>query len=864
MPFAGGDGSETNPYQIETLAQLRDAANNLYQHFVLNNDIDASATKDAGTNNFEAIGNTGAPFTGSFDGQGYTITGLKVRQTTDKLGLFGLIGSAGEVKNVSLVDPIVLRSGASDEGYQAGAIAGESLGTITNCDVEINDADAIEGRQTSGGIVGRSEGVVQECRAVVNTAQAIYNGLTDTNVGGLIGLNDGEIYQCASEGTGSVLGAANVGGLVGENSGFDIVDGGIILNSYSRLDVETNAADNAGGLIGEEVSTDEPRVDFTFVANTVGTDATNTGAFLGQADVGSDINHSFWDTDVANLSTGVGDIAGNTFNELQGKTTAEMNDLATFDSVWNISESLTTNDEWIIHPEQNDNYPEIQSLIDDFQLETSVVESGTINVTPDQSFFAPSTNVDVVADPATDHEFVTWSGDLSTTNTNETITMDGNKSITAEFTEAFTLTINKTGSGTGTVTKSPDETTYQSGEVVEVTANPDTDNEFVTWSGDLTTTNSTETITMDSDKTITAEFVQTYTLTLSTTGGGSGTVSKSPDKSTYDEGEVVDITADADPENEFVTWSGDLSTTNASETITMDSDKTITGEFVKTYSLTLDTDGGGSGTVTKTPDEDRYRNGQVVEISADPDSDSVFEEWTGTYWSLDATNDVTMDEDETITAVFGHKPLVQTITHDPSSDITTDEFVTFTAQTDDPDGNIETFKWKIDGSDVPPNDNVMETKFAQPGDHTVALTVVDNDGYETTDSVTVTVTELDMNLTAEFVREAGSDRVGQARERFSSKSTRTIRRQAKTSSHLFNDNAGFLAEQANLDGSPIKTTAAKIARVDFEKSFNDLDDAEKAVVIEEAIEMYDDKLFDIYEDPKSTKDATDLGIILPQ
>jgi len=69
-------------------------------------------------------------------------------------------------------------------------------------------------------------------------------------------------------------------------------------------------------------------------------------------------------------------------------------------------------------------------------------------------------------------------------------------------------TLNITTNGNGTVTKSPDNATYDSGDVVTLQANPDVGYEFESWSGDFTETSESATITMDSNMNITATFVQ--------------------------------------------------------------------------------------------------------------------------------------------------------------------------------------------------------------------------------------------------------------------------------------------------------------------------------------------------------------------
>ena len=85
--------------------------------------------------------------------------------------------------------------------------------------------------------------------------------------------------------------------------------------------------------------------------------------------------------------------------------------------------------------------------------------------------------------------------------------MDSDKTITATFTPVPTYTLSVTSSGSGSTVITPSQTVFTAGEIVTVTAVPDPGNVFTGWSGDLTGITATVTLTMDSDKTITATFV---------------------------------------------------------------------------------------------------------------------------------------------------------------------------------------------------------------------------------------------------------------------------------------------------------------------------------------------------------------------
>jgi uncharacterized repeat protein (TIGR02543 family) len=143
----------------------------------------------------------------------------------------------------------------------------------------------------------------------------------------------------------------------------------------------------------------------------------------------------------------------------------------------------------------------------------------------------------------------------------------------------YTLTTNTVGQGS--ITLNPPGGTYDEGTVVTLTAQPASGWQFDGWSGDLSGTQNPATITMNSDKNVTATFseviVPQYTLTVNTVGQGSVTLN--PPGGTYDEGTVVTLTAQPASGWTFDYWTGDLTGSQNPDTITMDSDKTVTATF---------------------------------------------------------------------------------------------------------------------------------------------------------------------------------------------------------------------------------------------------------------------------------------------
>jgi hypothetical protein len=152
----------------------------------------------------------------------------------------------------------------------------------------------------------------------------------------------------------------------------------------------------------------------------------------------------------------------------------------------------------------------------------------------------------------------------------------------------YSLTVNTSGSGS--VTKDPDQGSYLDGTPVELTAVPADGWAFDHWSGDLTGDTNPDTITMDDDKEVTAHFVPLYAYSLTISIDGLGTVTKNPDQDTYDPGEVVELTA-VPGDSWFKEWQGDASGSSNPTNVTMSGNKAVTAVFsrdnvVKTYSTT--------------------------------------------------------------------------------------------------------------------------------------------------------------------------------------------------------------------------------------------------------------------------------------
>ncbi|MBL0358192.1 MAG: InlB B-repeat-containing protein [Chitinophagaceae bacterium] len=130
--------------------------------------------------------------------------------------------------------------------------------------------------------------------------------------------------------------------------------------------------------------------------------------------------------------------------------------------------------------------------------------------------YPSGTIVSVTATPAAGYTFTGWSGDASGINASTTVTMNSNKTVTANFSAIvsnYSLTTAASPAAGGTITGAG---SYISGTIVTVTASPAVGYTFSNWSGDASGTSTATTVTMSSNKMVTANFLAT--------GGGASTI----------------------------------------------------------------------------------------------------------------------------------------------------------------------------------------------------------------------------------------------------------------------------------------------------------------------------------------------------
>lgn len=141
-----------------------------------------------------------------------------------------------------------------------------------------------------------------------------------------------------------------------------------------------------------------------------------------------------------------------------------------------------------------------------YSLSTSAI-NGSIQLHPAGGKYLPGTVVTVMVKSNFGYQFNSWGGDLSGSETTTTITMGGDKSISANFKTIPTFEL-KTNATNGSIRINPAASTFEEGKTVTLNAIPDFGYQFIGWSGDLSGMNNPVTIVMEANKNVTASFTK--------------------------------------------------------------------------------------------------------------------------------------------------------------------------------------------------------------------------------------------------------------------------------------------------------------------------------------------------------------------
>ena len=405
--YGVGSGDPNDPYCIWTPQQFITAGwyeEDCNKHFLLMTDLDFN---DISSTEVRPIGSAETPFTGMFDGQGHTISRMKLNIYRHYVGVFGVVGirvPEGQMRGPPPYDTtgieapgFVLNLQISNTQVAGldlqGVLVGFNVnGTISECSVTGSVGGGSSGwsRDVLGGLVGRNIGLIEKCEASCyvkgeyrigglvgsnyGTIQSSYSagevigskvhigGLTGDNtgnisdcysqcvtqgsmeVGGLVGSNIGEVINCSN--TGDVSGEEHIGGLVGLNFSD-------VTNSYNTGSVSGNVY--VGGLVGSNGYSligwpPYPGRIYNCYSTGSVSGISSVGGLVGLQVVGS-VTSCFWDSQTSGQETSDGGI---------GSNTAEMQTASTFlDAGWDFMDETTNGSEdiwWIL---EGQDYPRL-------------------------------------------------------------------------------------------------------------------------------------------------------------------------------------------------------------------------------------------------------------------------------------------------------------------------------------------------------------------------------------------------------------------------------------------------------------------------------------------------------------------------
>ena len=294
--------------------------------------------------------------------------------------------------------------------------------------------------------------------------------------------------------------------------------------------------------------------------------------------------------------------------------------------------------------------------------------NGLVDVDPVKPEYNLDELVELTATADPGWTFTGWSGGASGSDNPLTVTMDENKTITATFTkDEVNLTVVANPSEGGSVSTDPAGTVFQAGVEVVLTATSNPGWTFTGWSGDVTSTNNSLTITMDSNKNISANFTQiVYTLSVAIDPLNSGTVTLDPPQTTYNYGDVVTLSPTASPGYTFTGWSGATVTDNK---VTIQGNTSITATFTPVapdeYTLSVVVNPLGKGSVDIKPLKATYQYGEKVTLTALANPGWTFTGWSGDVISTANPLIITMDGNKNITANFTQNVYTLTVLINP-------------------------------------------------------------------------------------------------------------------------------------------------------------------------------------------------------
>ena len=464
------DGTQAHPYRISTATQLKNLATAVNTgseqsaHAKLMNDIDLSSvcgpTLDSEQPvSWTPIGNKDHLYTGTFDGNGKTISGLYIAGDDDDQGLFGYLDQGGTVQNLSVSGTV------NSSGDSVGGVAGDNSGTVTNCAF----SGSVSGSWFVGGVVGYNySGTVTGC---IFSGSGSVTGVTGSYyVGGVVGYSSGGASVTNCYNTGEVSGGEDVGGVVGGN------DSGTVTNCYNIGEV--SGPDSVGGVVGDNRDT---------------------------------VENCYYQIDKG-ATVGIGNETTADTSKAEGKTDAQF---ASGEVAWLLQNGQTAGEGEVVplvwgqsNLKDKNSWPTLVALNPGAaQPVYKVTFKYGYDSAPENEISYTNGSVKFPAFERTGHTLTGWQNEDGQAVT-EPITVTADTTFTAQWTKDtvnYTVTVSADPEAGGTVSGSGE---YSEGTQVTVTATPATGYHFVNWTenGTEVSTSATYSFTATANRTLTANF----------------------------------------------------------------------------------------------------------------------------------------------------------------------------------------------------------------------------------------------------------------------------------------------------------------------------------------------------------------------
>ncbi|MDG2198941.1 MAG: Ig-like domain-containing protein, partial [SAR324 cluster bacterium] len=295
-----GSGLSSDPYQISSPVSLQKIRDNLSAYYKLTSNINLS-----GITNWQPIGSSSTPFSGTVAGDNHTIFNLLVNASSNNYsGLFGNMENA-TIQDLQL-DNISIQSLCQQ---YIGSLVGEMRGTTVK-NVQARNIK-ITGGPNTGGLIGAintgNASTIERTATDFGKINSSCSSATGgSNVGGLIGaVYENSTITESYAAIEVISNYASTGGLIG-----GIANKNVTLSNTYSIGTVTNSKQNTGGLVGYTQST--PMIQNSFSKGSVSSDNAPTGGLIGFNPISSNVVSSYWDKSSSNQVNSAGGLSRTT------------------------------------------------------------------------------------------------------------------------------------------------------------------------------------------------------------------------------------------------------------------------------------------------------------------------------------------------------------------------------------------------------------------------------------------------------------------------------------------------------------------------------------------------------------------------